>query len=165
MKSWIVGAAAAVLSIATPTFAEPSRPLALEAGVVMGLVAQPYASLAVIAGPWSLRASGGSGRGCDGQQLNVGRVLRDEANAKHTIGAVWARFNTGCWYGKNNIRSKTGRYVGLAYDFQVRGFFLEFGPAFGSKNPLGAGLGPLARVYGQVGYVYRFGKRYVDDDE
>ncbi len=33
------------------------------------------------------------------------------------------------------------------------------------KNPVGTGLGPLAHVYGQLGYVYRFGKKYVDDDE
>ena len=76
----------------------------------------------------------GPGRGCDGQQLNVGRVIRDEGNAKHTIGAVWARFHNGCWYGEHNPHTNTGRYVGLAYDFQVRGFFLEFGPAFGSKK-------------------------------
>jgi hypothetical protein len=165
MKSWIVGAAAIALFVPTPIFAQPPRPVALEAGVVMGIFVQPYASLGVVAGPWSVRASGGAEGACNGQQVNVGRVLRDEGNAKHTIGAVWARFHTGCWYGEHNPRTKTGRYVGLAYDFQVRGFFLEFGPAFGSKNPVGTGLGPLAHVYGQLGYVYRFGKKYVDDDE
>ena len=107
MKSWIVGAAAVVLFVATPVFAQESRPVAVEAGVVMGIV-QPYASLGVVAGPWSVRASGGAGRGCNGQQLNVGRVLRDEDNAKHTIGAVWARFHNGCWYGEHNPHTITG---------------------------------------------------------
>ena len=134
--------------------------------MVMGLV-QPYASLGVVAGPWSVRVSGGAGRGCNGQQLNAGRVLRDEDNAKHTIGVVWGRFHDGCFYGEHNPRTTTGRYVGFAYDFQARGFFLEFGPAFGARirwEPHSA-RGPLTHVYGQLGYVYRFGKKYVNDDE
>ena len=149
---------------ATTLCAQPSRPLAVEAGAVMGVV-QPYASLGLVAGPWSVRASGGAGRGCNGQQLNLGRVLRDQDNAKHTIGIMWGRFHNGCWYGANHRLTRTGRYTGIAYSFQVRGFFLEFGPAFGDKNPVGPGLGALSRIYGQVGYVYRFGHKYVNDDE
>jgi hypothetical protein len=166
MKPWIVGVAAIVLFVARPLSAQESRPVAVEAGVVMGIV-QPYASVGVVAGPWSVRASGGAGRGCNGQQLNLGRVLRDEGNAKHTIGVVWARFYNGCFYGEHNVHTITGRYAGLAYDFQAKGFFLEFGPAFGARNPVGAafGSGPLTHVYGQIGYVYRFGKKYVTEDE
>lgn len=166
MKSWMVGAVSAFVLIAQPLSAQESRPVAVEAGIVMG-VAQQYASLGVVTGPWSVRASGGAGRGCDGQQLNVGRVLRDEDNAKHTIGVVWGRFHNGCYYGEHSPRTLTGRYLGLAYDFQVKGFFLEFGPAFGAKNPVGVifGSGPLNHVYGQMGFIYRFGKKYVNDDE
>jgi hypothetical protein len=131
----------------------------------MGLV-QPYASLGVVAGSWTVRVSGGAGHHCDGQQLNVGRVLRDADNAKHTIGVVWGRYHDGCFYGEHHPRTTTGRYAGLAYDFQVRGFFLEFGPAVGARNPVGTyfGSGPLTRVYGQLGYIHRFGKNYTDDD-
>jgi hypothetical protein len=165
MKQWIVGAAT-FLFVSRPLSAQDARPVAFEAGMVMGIV-QPYASVGIVAGPWSIRASGGAGRGCNGQQVNFGRVLRDAGNAKHTLGVVSARFHDGCFYGEHNSRTITGRYYGLAYDFQARGFFLEFGPAFGARNPVGAafGSGPLTHVYGQVGYVYRFGKRYSDEDE
>lgn len=166
MKSWAVGISVALLSWATPLRAEESHGPAVEAGVVMGLV-QPYLSGGIVAGRWAVRVSGGGGDGCSGQQLNVGRVVRDEGNAKHTIGAVWGRFNTACWYGERNPQSRQGRYVGLAYDFQVKGFFIEVGPAFGARNPVGVELdaGVLTRVYGQIGYVHRFGKKYVADDE
>lgn len=165
MKPAIVGVSVWFALFATaPVFAQPSHPLAVEAGVVIGIV-QPYASLGLVAGRWSFRASGGVARACNGQQLNVGRVIRDKDNAKHTIGIVWGRFNNGCWYGANNRLTRIGRYTGIAYDFQVRGFFLEFGPAFGARNPVGPGLGALSRVYGQVGYVYRFGHKYINDDE
>jgi hypothetical protein len=169
MKRLIVGLGAALLCVAQPLFAQESRPaapVAFEAGVVLGVV-QPNILVGVVAGPWSVRASGGAARGCNGQQLNAGRVLRDQDNAKHTIGVVWARFHNGCYYGEHNPRTITGQYVGLAYDFQVRGFFLEFGPAFGARNPVGVifGSGPLDHVYGQIGYVYRFGKKYVNDEE
>jgi hypothetical protein len=165
MKPLIAGVAATLLCVARPLSAQGSRPLTFEAGVVMGLVS-PYASFGVVAGPWSVRASGGVNRACNGQQLNLGRVLRDKDNAKHTIGVVWARFHDGCFYGENSVRTTTGHYTGLAYDFQARGFFLEFGPAFGSRNPVGAafGRGPLTHVYGQLGYIYRFGKSYSNDD-
>jgi hypothetical protein len=166
MKPVMDGLAIALLLVSGAVDAQESRPLALEAGMVIGVV-QLYASLGVVAGPWSVRVSGGAGRGCNGQQLNVGRVLRDEDNAKHTIGIMWARFHNGCFYGEHHPRTITGRYVGLAYTFQVRGFFLEFGPGFGAKNPVGVvfGSGPLTHVYGQLGYVYRFGKKYVTDDQ
>jgi hypothetical protein len=164
MKRWIVGAV--VLLSASAVSAQESRPVSLEAGMVMGLV-QPYASLGVVAGPWSVRVSGGAGHNCNGQQVNLGWVLRDQENAKHTIGAMWGRFHDGCFYGEHNPLTTTGRYVGFAYDFQARGFFIEFGPAFGAANPVGAafGRGPLTHVYGQLGYIYRFGKKYVNDDE
>jgi hypothetical protein len=164
MKRWIVGAA--IVLTATSASAQEPRPLSVEVGIVMGLV-QPYLSFGVVAGPVSVRASGGAGRGCDGQQVNLGWVLRDQENAKHTMGAVWGRFHDGFWYGEHNPRTVTGRYVGLAYSFQVRGFFLEFGPAFGAANPVGTafGRGPLTRVFGQLGYVHRFGKKYLNDDE
>jgi hypothetical protein len=166
MKPWIVGVAAALLLVARPLSAQESRPVAVEAGMVMGLVS-PYASVGIVAGPWSLRASGGVAHDCNGQQVNVGRVIREKGNAKHTLGVMWARFHDGCFYGEHNVHTSTGHYAGLAYDFQARGFFIEFGPAFGSRNPVGVafGRGPLTRVYGQLGYVYRFGKKYSDDDE
>jgi hypothetical protein len=165
MKLSTVAAAAVVLLVARPLSAQESRSAAVEAGLVMGVVS-PYASVGVVAGPWSIRASGGAARDCHGQQLNFGWVLRDESNAKHTIGMMWAQFHNGCFYGEHNVRTITGHYAGLAYDFQVRGFFLEFGPAFGSRNPVGVafGRGPLTRVYGQVGYVHRFGKSYSNDE-
>ena len=156
MKRWTLGVAAAILFIAKPAGAQQSRAVAFEVGAVMGIIAQPYASVGVVAAPWSVRVSGGGALPCDcsGLQLNVGRVLRDEGNAKHTVGVVWARF-----------RSLTnGQYFGVAYDFQVKGFFIEAGPAFGAKNPVASGGGPLTHVYGQIGYVHRFGKKYEDDD-
>jgi hypothetical protein len=164
MKRWIIGAA--IVLTASSVGAQESRPVSLEAGIVMGLV-QPYASVGVVAGPWSVRASGGAGRECNGQQVNVGWVLRDRENAKHTIGTVFGRFHDGCFYGEHSPRTTTGGYAGLAYSFQARGFFLEFGPAFGSANPVGTafGRGPLTRVFGQLGYIHRFGKKYLDDDE
>lgn len=164
MKPWTVGVAAAILFIAKSVCAQESRPVAFEVGVVQGILPTPYASVGVVAGPWSVRVSGGaSGDGRNGQQLNVGRVVRqvDEGNAKHTVGVVWARVHNAYQYGFWGNRSISGQYFGLAYDFQVKGFFIEAGPAFGMKNPWSPGT-PLTHVYGQIGYVYRFGKTYED---
>ena len=162
MKPWMVGVAAAFLFMAKSVCAQESRPVAFEVGVVQGIIPTPYASVGVVAGPWSIRLSGGaSGDGRNGQQLNVGRVLRDEDNATHTVGVVWARVRNAYQYGWYGNRSISGEYFGLAYDFQVKGFFIEVGPAFGMKNPWFNGT-PLTQVYGQMGYVYRFGKTYED---
>ena len=165
MKRWTLGVAAAILFIAKPAGAQQSRPVAFEVGAVMGIIAQPYASVGVVAAPWSVRVSGGGALPCDcsGLQLNVGRVLRDEGNAKHTVGVVWGRFRDAQY---QPYRPTNGQYFGVAYDFQVKGFFIEVAPAFGAKNPVASDLGggPLTHVYGQIGYVHRFGKKYEDDD-
>jgi hypothetical protein len=163
MKHWISGAAAVVLFIATPVHAQESRPLTVEAGVVMGIIAQPYASFAVGRSPWVVRASGGgTADDCYGAQLNVGRVLRDESNARHSVSGVFATFRNACWYDYRTKNPTKGQYAGVMYDFQAKGFFLEFGPAFGAKNPFVGGFdaGLLGHIYGQVGYVHRFGKKY-----
>ena len=174
MRPWVSGIAAAVLLVASPARAQESRPFGLEAGVVMGIIGVPYPSVGVVAAPWSVRVSGGRAPGlvnCHGVQVNVGRVLREEGNAKHTVGAVWADFRSGCWtenaYNSGRNRESGGRYFGLAYDFQVKGFFIEAGPAFGVRNPVLSVVsgGLLNHVYGQIGYVHRFGKKYRDDDE
>ena len=169
MKPWTVAVAAALLFAAKPVCAQPSRPVTFEAGVVMGIIAQPYATVGVVVAPWTIRISGGGQPDrvdCSGLQLNVGRALRDEGNAKHTVGVMWARFQNRCWnesYTPTRNRQYSGQYAGFAYDFQVKGFFLETGTAFGAKNPVAesfGGSGPLAHVYGQIGYVYRFGQRH-----
>ena len=169
MKPWTVGAAAAFLFIAQPVCAQQSRPAALELGVVAGIINQPYASVGVVAAPWAIRVSGG-GRprdvNCYGLQLNVGRVLRDEENATHTLGVMWAHFRNACSnrsaYAKTHNRQIGGQYAGVVYDFQVKGFFIEVGTAFGASNPALSDLGlsgPLTHVSGQIGYVYRFGQK------
>jgi hypothetical protein len=175
MRLRVVGVAAAVLLATGPARAQESRPFGLEAGVVMGIIGVPYPTAGVVVGPWSVRVSGGRGPGqvdCHGFQVNAGRVLREQGNAKHTVGAVWADFRNGCWWGTASTSSRNresgGQYYGIAYDFQVKGFFIEAGPAFGARNPVSStftGGGVLDRVYGQVGYVHRFGKKYRDDDE
>ena len=172
MRPWVSGIAAAILLVASPARAQESRPFGLEAGVVMGIIGVPYPTVGVVAAPWSVRVSGGRGPGlnCRGLQVNVGRVLREEGNAKHTVGAIWADFRNGCWtdaYASSRNRESGGRYLGLAYDFQVKGFFIEAGPAFGARNPVSSvsSGGLLNHVYGQIGYVHRFGKKYRDDDE
>ena len=173
MKPWTVGVAAAFLFIAQPVCAQESRPVALELGGVAGIINQPYASVGVVAAPWAIRVSSGGQPelvNCYGLQLNVGRVLRDAGNAKHTIGAMWGDFRYACWYQTPYTATRNrqigGQYAGVAYDFQVKGFFIEVGPAFGAKNPVLSELGggPLTHVYGQIGYVHRFGKKYEDDD-
>jgi hypothetical protein len=160
-------AVVALLSMATPSFAQQSRPLEVEAGAVMGIVAVPYASVGVTRGDLLVRVSGGtSGNDCAGAQVNVGRVLRDEMNARHTVGLMWAGFRDNCWYASSFVPRKGGQYAGLAYDFQVKGFFLEVGAGAGARNPfLFEVRGPMSHVYGQVGYIHRFGKEYVSDDE
>jgi hypothetical protein len=174
MRLWVSGIAAALLLVASPSRAEESRPFGLEAGVVMGIIGVPYPTVAVVAAPWSIRVSGGRAPGlvnCHGFQANIGRVLREKGNAKHTAGAVWADFRNGCWianaYPSSRNPESGGRYFGFAYDFQVKGFFIEAGPAFGISNPVSStfGGGPLNHIYGQIGYVHRFGKKYQDDDE
>ena len=167
MKAWTVGVAATLLFIAKPICAQESRPVAFEVGGVMGIMG-PYASVGVVVAPWTIRVSGGGQTelaNCYGLQLNVGRVLRDEGNAKHTLGAMWGGFRNACWwyptpYTATRNRQVGGQYAGLAYDFQAKGFFIEVGTAFGAKNPVLAGSGPLDHVYGQIGYVHRFGKKY-----
>ena len=174
MRLWVSGLAAVVLLGASSAQAQESRPFGLEAGVVMGIIAVPYPTVGVVAAPWSIRVSGGRAPGvvdCDGLQVNVGRVLREEGNAKHTVGAIWAHFHDGCWtnnaYTSGRNRESGGRYIGFAYDFQVKGFFIEAGPAFGARNPVSSVFtgGVLDHVYGQIGYVHRFGKKYRDDSE
>jgi hypothetical protein len=174
MRRWVFGIAAAILLIASPARAQESRPLGLEAGVVMGIFGIRYPTVAVVAAPWSVRVSGvrvPRRVDCYGLQVNVGRVLREVGNAKHTVGAVWADFRTACvpgdQYGSTNYREAGGHYFGAAYDLQVKGFFIEAGPAFGVRNPVLSlfGSGILNHVYGQIGYVHRFGKKYQDDDD
>jgi len=174
MRLWISGIATVVLLFAGPARAQESRPFGLEAGVVMGIIGVPYPTAGVVAGPWSVRVSGGRAPGlvdCHGLQLNAGRVLRELGNAKHTVGFVWADFRNGCWTDNASASSRNresgGRYIGFAYDFQVKGFFIEVGPAFGASNPVSSTFtgGLLNHVYGQMGYVHRFGKKYRDDDE
>ena len=162
-----IGAVLFFLSIAQPICAQTTgRPVHVEAGIVMGIIAEPYATVALVPGPWSIRLSGGGEHefaDCHGLQLNVGRVLRDEENAKHAISAMWGEFRSDCWNGSSypQYRQRGGQYLGVAYDFQVKGFLVEVGPAFGAKNPfLSIGRGPFSHWYGQVGYVYRFGKKY-----
>ena len=174
MRRWVSGIAAAILLVASPARAQESRPVDVEAGVVMGIFGVRYPTVAVVAAPWSVRASGVVVPGvvhCYGFQVNVGRVLREVGNAKHTVGAVWAGFRSACG-SENAYRPASspefgGQYFGAAYDFQVKGFFIEAGPAFGVRNPVLSlfGSGILNHVYGQIGYVHRFGKKYQDDDD
>jgi hypothetical protein len=167
MKLWIVAATVSVLSIAQPADAQDSRSTNFEAGVVMGVIAVPYVSVGIDRNAWLLRVSGtATTDDCHAVQVNAGRVLRDEHNAKHSVAAMWAKFRNECWnYGSTRDETR-GRYVGVVYNFQVKGFFLEAGPAFGSENPFAFGLGgPLSHIYGQVGYVHRFGKKYEQDPE
>jgi hypothetical protein len=174
MRLSVPAIAAAVLLVSSPARAQESRPFGVEAGVVMGIIAVPYPTVGVVAAPWSVRVSGGRAPGvvnCYGVQVNLGRVLREKGNAKHTVGAVWAGFRDGCWtdntYTSSRSRQSGGRYFGLAYDFQVKGFFVEAGPGFGSRNPVSSAFtgGLFDHVYGQIGYVHRFGRKYRDDDE
>jgi hypothetical protein len=174
MRLWVSGIAAVALLGASPARGQESRPFGLEAGVVMGIIAVPYPTAAIVAAPWSVRVSGGRAPGivdCYGLQVNVGRIVREEGNAKHTVGAVWADFRDGCLTGNTYTpgrnRDSGGQYFGFAYDFQVKGFFIEAGPAFGARNPVSSVFtgGLLDHVYGQVGYVHRFGKKYRDDSE
>jgi hypothetical protein len=174
MRRWVSGIATAILLVASPARAQESRPFGLEAGVVMGIFGVRYPTVAVVAAPWSVRVSGVRVPrlvDCYGLQVNVGRVLREVGNAKHTVGAVWADFRSACvpenQYGSTYYRETGGQYLGAAYDFQVKGFFIEAGPAFGVRNPVLSrfGSGILNHVYGQIGYVHRFGKKYQDDDD
>lgn len=174
MRLGVAAIVAAVLVVASPARAQESRPFALEAGVVMGIIAVPYPTVGVVAAPWSVRFSGGRAPGvvdCYGLQVNAGRVIREKGNAKHTVGAIWAHFRDGCWienaYPVARNRESGGRYFGFAYDFQVKGFFIEAGPAFGARNPVSSAFtgGLLDHVYGQIGYVHRFGKKYQDETE
>jgi hypothetical protein len=173
MRRSVSGIAAVILLVASPARAQESRLFALEAGVVMGIIGVPYPTVGIIAAPWSIRVSGGRAPGlvnCYGVQVNAGRVFRDAGNAKHTVGAMWADFRNGCWTENESPSTRNreggGRYFGLAYDFQVKGFFIEVGPAFGVRNPVLSLLsgGALNHVYGQIGYVHRFGKKYRDDE-
>ena len=174
MGRWVSRIAAVILLVAGPARAQESRPFGLEAGVVMGIIGVPYPTVGIVAAPWSVRVSGGRAPGlvnCHGLQVNVGRVFREEGNAKHTVGAIWADFRDGCWtenaYTSSRNRESGGRYFGLAYDFQVKGFFIEAGPAVGARNPVSSAFtgGLLNHVYGPIGYVHRFGKKYRADDE
>ena|SRR5436190_6931514 len=126
--------------------------VSLDAGVVMGIIFQPYMSVGMSVNSWAFRASGtlpsdfGSGL-----QLNFGRVLRDEGNATHTLGVMWAQYVGDRWFWPGS-----GRYAGVAYDFQVKGFFIETGAGVGAKNPVAPPA--LRHVYGQVGYVHRLAR-------
>lgn len=135
-----------------------AEPVAVELGWVMGIIAQPYFSAGVVTGPWAFRVSGTpfSANG-HGVQFNAGRIVRDSGNAKHTLSLMWAHFGGSDW-----MRPNHGEFAGVMYTFQVKGFFVEAGPGWGSKNPFDIGLG---HVYGQLGYVHRFGKKYEDDDD
>ena len=117
MRLCVPAIAAAVLLVASPARTQESRRFGLEAGVVMGIIAVPYPTVAVVAAPWSVRVSGGRAPGvadCDGLQVNLGRVLREKGNAKHTVGAVWAHFRDGCWtdnpYTSGRNRESGGNY-------------------------------------------------------
>lgn len=173
MRSWVSGIAAAVVLVASPAAAQESRPFDLEAGIVVGIILVPYPTVGVVAGPWSVRVSGGLSLvpvdNCYGFQVNLGRVVREVGDAKHTVGAVWAGFRSACGsqgpYTPTSGPKWGGQYFGAAYDFQVHGFFIEAGPAFGVSNPVSSVFGNriLNHVYGQIGYVYRFGKQNQDD--
>ncbi len=133
----------------------PAHTIAVEAGAVMGIIAQPYASAGIVVDGWSGRVSGiARGDFGHGVQVNVGRVIRDEGNAKHTLGLVWARFAGERW-----LKPRRGEYVAIAYTFQVKGFFVEVGPGLGARNPFALETA-ISHVYGQTGFVYRFGKKY-----
>lgn len=169
MRSWVAGIAAAVVLVASPAGAQESHPFDIEAGIVVGIIAVPYPTVALVTGPWSVRVSGGRALvlvdNCYGFQVNVGRVLRDEGGAKHTVGAVWAGFRSACGstndYTPTRSPKRGGQYFGAAYDFQVKGFFIEAGPAWGVSNPFFSVFGNdiLNHLYGQIGYIYRFGKQ------
>ena len=129
MRRWVSGIAAAILLVASPARAQESRPLAVEAGVVMGIFGVRYPTVAVVAAPWSVRASGVLVPGvvhCYGLQVNVGRVLREVGNAKHTVGAVWAGFRSACG-SENAYRPASspefgGQYFGAASTSRSRDF-------------------------------------------
>ncbi len=135
------------------TVAQSGSPrLAFEAGLVMSVIAQPYLTAGVVSHGWSVRVSGKThSQWGGGLQLNAGRVIRDEGNAKHTLGVMWATYDGDRYFWPGH-----GHYAGIAYDFQVKSFFLETGWGLGARNPFMAQAAPFGHVYGQVGYVQRF---------
>ena len=179
MKHRLAGVCAAGLLLAgSPVWAQDRDPVEVEAGAVMGIFALPYASLGIVRDPWVVRMSGGvmpQLEDCYGWQVNAGRVVRDSGNAKHSVGVMWAGFDRHC-ESAQTIRSRAqsaarglpyeyrwptrGQYGGVTYTFQVFGFFIEAGPGVGVPNPVLPDWGLLSHVYGQVGYVARFGKKY-----
>jgi hypothetical protein len=165
MKLGTLATTAAIVLTAGSVCAQESRPLAYEVGVVQGIILRPYLSVGIVAAPWSIRLSGAAFPDCSGLQLNIGRVVRDSGNAKHTLGIMFADFRNAYCYPRPGSHQIDGQYFGVVYDFQVKGFFVEVGPGVGARNPVGSGLGAFSRVYGQLGYVHRFGKKYTDDDD
>lgn len=167
MKQVIAGVFTAVLvSLSAPVRAQ--APVTFEAGAVMGVLG-PYGSFGVVKAGWMARVSGGLFRGdCYGAQVNAGRVVRAVGDARHTVGLAWAGFENGCGYdpadprwqraakGKKYYR-QGGQFASVTYTFQVRGFFVEAGPGFGSPNPFASNAGLFRYIYGQVGYVTRLG--------
>jgi hypothetical protein len=161
MKVVVIQAWLALLLAAGPAHAQRAMP-AVELGAIMG-VAGPSASVGLVASPWTIRVSGAPERDipCSGVQVNLGRVVREAGNAKHTIGGMWGRYERRCFEWRAR---RWGGYAGIAYTFQAKGFFIEVAPALGAPNSFleyWAGR-PLSRIYGQVGYVHRFGKTYAD---
>ncbi len=174
MRLWISGIAAVVLLIAGPARAQEPRPFGLEAGVVMGIIAVPYPTVGVVAGPWSVRVSGG--RAPDSS------IATDSSSMPGACSGNRATPSTRSAWSGPTFATAAGRTTpphpaaiaraaddtsAFAYDFQVKGFFIEAGPAFGASNPVSSTFtgGLLNHVYGQMGYVHRFGKKYRDDDE
>ena len=151
---------AVLLLTAAPAFAQGQGRVAVEAGAVMGITG-PAASVGLVVSPFTVRVSGtprldeGS---CDGGvQVNLGRVVREVGNAKHTLGGVWGRYDRRCFYRRSAQR--WGEYVGVAYNFQAKGFFIEVAPTVGARNPFLEYTG-FPHLYGQIGYVHRLGKKY-----
>jgi hypothetical protein len=119
-----------------------------EIGINFGLPAGINLSAGYLFGPFVLRVSGMYYHEFYGVQLNAGIRTTDNVKFRHVLSAVIGR-------SVNDI-DFDGLYGGFAWDFFVKGFFLEIGATYGKYFYHYDRYQYEFSLAFQVGYTYRF---------
>ena len=155
-----------------PDWKQTSYP---ELGLAVGTPAALNWQAGLWRGPNGIRVSGSYWPGKEtseklwGLQLNLMRKLSDTPRSRHVLGMVASASHTtdvdvkdadGAQALEPRVTKKESRAaVGLAYNYNWRGLFLELGLTVGSRGD----DGPVRPIV-QIGYMHRFAEAHRERD-